>query len=205
MSSQLVSPGPDRIPQLDGLRGFAILMVLVWHCVAGFTTTEPGSFAAYLLVPFRLTWSGVDLFFVLSGYLIGGILLDTRQAPGYFQRFFLRRAFRILPVYYVVWCLFALGVWAHRANVISNDFLFEHSADLFWYPLFLQNWAIVAEKEFAINALSVSWSLCIEEQFYLLFPFLLRFMPSSGKLCLVLASLIVAALLLRASIVVFYP
>src|SRR5215468_4953969 len=89
-----------RIPALDGLRGTAILLVLLRHSVAG--TPTDSRFWSVVLHPLRLTWSGVDLFFVLSGFLIGRILLDARPSPRYFQTFYLRRAFRILPVYYIV-------------------------------------------------------------------------------------------------------
>src|SRR5580698_6917955 len=86
-----------RIPALDGLRGVAILLVLLYHAVFQF---QPDSiFLLRLLTLGRLTWSGVDLFFVLSGFLIGGILLDVRDSPCYFETFYIRRAFRILPLY----------------------------------------------------------------------------------------------------------
>src|ERR1700680_2364594 len=86
-----------RIPELDGLRGMAILLVLVGHYFA-----VPGIGEASLLNGywFRLGWTGVDLFFVLSGFLIGGILLDARNSPTYFKTFYARRFFRIIPIYY---------------------------------------------------------------------------------------------------------
>src|SRR5579872_1000212 len=70
----------SKIPQLDGLRGIAIFLVLIWHFVAFSLIPEPGSIAAYAMDILRLSWSGVDLFFVLSGFLIGGILIDNRLA-----------------------------------------------------------------------------------------------------------------------------
>ncbi|MFO1026034.1 MAG: acyltransferase [Acetobacteraceae bacterium] len=102
---------------------------------------------------------GVDLFFVLSGYLIGGILLDSRGAPGFFSTFYLRRAVRILPLY---WILLA--------------FVMPH--DMPWYLTFTQPvlWAIQGEFP-AYSPLAVTWSLAIEEQFYLLLPLAVRFLP----------------------------
>src|SRR5947209_4890191 len=85
-----------RIPELDGVRGLAILLVLVWHYfvdVGGFQTGI-GSWKAHALAPFRLTWSGVDLFFVLSGFLIGGILYDAKASDGYYRTFYGRRVHR---------------------------------------------------------------------------------------------------------------
>lgn len=95
-----------RIPELDGLRGIAIGLVLFVH---------------YLIVPFNisgrvakaltLAWSGVDLFFVLSGFLLGGILMDNRESKGYYKAFYARRFFRIFPLYYAFLAfLFALSV-----------------------------------------------------------------------------------------------
>jgi peptidoglycan/LPS O-acetylase OafA/YrhL len=95
-----------RISALDGLRGVAILLVLLRHAVFGVSSVqgiETHSPATFLfLAAGQLTWSGVDLFFVLSGFLIGGILLDARPSPRYFQTFYLRRVYRILPLYFVV-------------------------------------------------------------------------------------------------------
>jgi peptidoglycan/LPS O-acetylase OafA/YrhL len=89
-----------RIPELDGIRGIAIGMVLIAHFFA--VVTRPGSGLAYALVPLRLDWTGVDLFFVLSGFLIGGILLDARESSNYFRVFYTRRFFRIVPIYAVL-------------------------------------------------------------------------------------------------------
>ncbi|MGA7905778.1 MAG: acyltransferase, partial [Candidatus Sulfotelmatobacter sp.] len=95
-----------RIPALDGLRGVAILLVLLCHAV--FELHPRSTFLSRLLIAGRLTWSGVDLFFVLSGFLIGGILLDARRSPRYFSTFYARRAYRILPLYMVILALFSL-------------------------------------------------------------------------------------------------
>src|SRR5688572_21794420 len=97
----------QRIPELDGVRGIAILLVLVGHLflhtiVAGNKT--PLAYLVKLLKPF--TVSGVDLFFVLSGFLIGGILLDNRASLNYFRAFYARRIFRIFPLYFAWLALF---------------------------------------------------------------------------------------------------
>src|SRR5439155_10007147 len=75
----------ERVPELDGIRGVAILLVVVWHYVALPFAPPPGSVLALLWPLLALTWSGVDLFFVLSGFLIGGILIEQRESPNYFQ------------------------------------------------------------------------------------------------------------------------
>ena len=86
----------SRIPELDGLRGLAILLVLLYHFVSS-PRIQPPLFHKL----FAIGWSGVDLFFVLSGFLIGGILLDVRESPNYFRTFYGRRFYRIVPLYYL--------------------------------------------------------------------------------------------------------
>jgi len=104
-----LAPVPNwsvRIPALDGLRGIAILLVLLRHSLFGMPTNS--RFLAKILAAGQLTWSGVDLFFVLSGFLIGGILLDARESPRYFQTFYIRRAYRILPLYLAITLFFLM-------------------------------------------------------------------------------------------------
>jgi len=94
-----------RIPELDGMRGSAIAMVLLWHYLMlgpRFSPT-PGTFFSRLMVWQRLTWTGVDLFFVLSGFLIGGILIDARKSGNYFRVFYTRRFFRTSPFTWRCW------------------------------------------------------------------------------------------------------
>ena len=118
---------PVRIPQLDGLRGIAILLVIALHYL---NDSEHGAFGSFLYrfgCAFRLGWAGVDLFFVLSGFLIGGILLEARESVNYFRTFYLRRCFRILPIYYLWVTLFAIAALCFGSSVgsfIPND----HSA-----------------------------------------------------------------------------
>jgi peptidoglycan/LPS O-acetylase OafA/YrhL len=90
-----------RVPELDGLRGTAILSVLCFHYVTQQGVTPPGTLTHYLQRAVIMGWSGVDLFFVLSGFLIGGILMDARESPSYFRTFYARRFFRIIPIYYL--------------------------------------------------------------------------------------------------------
>ena len=98
-----------RVPALDGLRGLAILSVLIWH-YSNFYEPAAGSFSASVLSLFKTTWSGVDLFFVLSGFLIGGILIDNRTAANLWETFYIRRALRILPLYFLVFFSFVFLV-----------------------------------------------------------------------------------------------
>lgn len=152
------------IPQLDGLRGIAILLVILHHFwpKAG-PLTKISSLA-------HVGWIGVDLFFVISGFLICGILLDTRDRDGYFRNFYARRALRIFPLYYLFLAAMAIAIPALQK---SSEF-FDQSGSVWWYVLYGGNIreAIVGHEPAYV--LAPLWSLSIEEQFYILFPLLVR-------------------------------
>src|SRR5688572_16741209 len=92
-------PEPSRVPALDGVRGLAIALVMPFHFVSQYVSTQPLSALGEV---FRVGWAGVDLFFVLSGFLITGILVDQRGTPRYYSAFYWRRALRILPAFIVL-------------------------------------------------------------------------------------------------------
>src|SRR5579884_2472587 len=91
-------PSSKHLPQLDGVRGIAILLVVACHYL--WFPRVSALRQLPLMRAANLGWTGVDLFFVLSGFLLGGILIDQKGSAGYFRRFYLRRAARILPLYY---------------------------------------------------------------------------------------------------------
>jgi peptidoglycan/LPS O-acetylase OafA/YrhL len=185
--------GSLRIAELDGIRGIAILQVLVWHYVVCLIPAGPGSAIRHALAPLRLTWSGVDLFFVLSGFLIGGILIDNREAPHYFKAFYVRRICRIFPLYYGWLLLFLIAVYTLNA---SNAWLFQHSMPLWSYATFTQNFFMADSMSWGAHWLAITWSLAVEEQFYLLLPIVV-YCVSSRALPLALIGLIVMAPILR--------
>ena len=166
-SQEFPSAIPDwskRIPALDGLRGIAILLVLMYHSVCRGRSRLPWPVHA----AGRLTWTGVDLFFVLSGFLIGGILLDAKASPRYFNTFYIRRVYRIFPLYFLV-TGFVLLLYARF-----------HLQPAEWHgPLpWLRYLTFTANAVYpGITDLGMMWSLCIEEQFYLVIPFVIRFLP----------------------------
>ena len=161
---------PARIPALDGLRGAAIALVLIQHLVVPLLGQVPASPGAYLAAALTLSYTGVDLFFVLSGYLIGGILLDHRGSPRLFTTFYLRRAVRILPI-----CLLCIGaiLGAQAAGLYGSP-----PGGRPWpaavYFLFSTNLWIAAASGWGYGPLAHLWSLGIEEQFYLVAPWLIR-------------------------------
>ena len=187
-------PEPDRgrVPELDGVRGIAILLVLVWHYVPCLQITPPPLFQWLFL-----TWSGVNLFFVLSGFLIGGILLDHRDASNYFGVFYRRRACRILPIY-AAWLLLYLIVRNLPLSIgTAREWLFAGGFPFWSYATFTQNFL---QEKYAIwgpNWLAITWSLAVEEQFYLLLPLIIRFTPPR-RLPYVIAPFIALAPITRA-------
>ena len=169
-----------RIPELDGLRGLAIGLVLIWHYLGFPLDPEIGDAAPFLRRSLSLAWSGVDLFFVLSGFLIGGILLDHREAPRYFQAFYVRRACRILPLYFG-WLLVSFTVLMAAPRFVEGPlpaWLFSEPVPAWCYAIFGQNYAMALIDDFGSPWLAVTWSLAVEEQFYLFLPLLIRFLPA---------------------------
>jgi peptidoglycan/LPS O-acetylase OafA/YrhL len=148
-----------RIPGLDGLRGIAILLTLICHSpqVAQYRWD-------------RATWVGVNLFFVLSGYLITGILIDSSTAPNYYRDFYARRALRIWPIYFITFAVTALLIPIAMPHMRS---LFGYSR--LWYVVLVQNYF---DQHGIYPLLAPTWSLAIEEQFYLVWPFLIAAIPS---------------------------
>ena len=164
-----------RIPELDGLRGIAILLVLVWHYLTIVLADASPVFLHVTNSLIRFAWSGVDLFFVLSGFLLGGLLLDNKTSTHYFPTFYARRAYRILPLYAVVVATYVLLLHVTRSERIA--WLFEQPLPVWSYLTFTQNFAMAHTDNFGPQWLGVTWSLAIEEQFYLVLPFIIRFIP----------------------------
>ncbi|MFN8572087.1 MAG: acyltransferase [Gemmatimonadaceae bacterium] len=164
---------------LDGLRGAAVLLVMFGHFgkpdTTGFGVTVERAISSF-------GWAGVDLFFVLSGFLITGILLDTRESPSYFRTFYTRRFLRIFPLYYVFLAL-VLWLWAPRAGA---DEAMQRQG---WLWAYLTNVDLVRHGVFfgASSALNHLWSLAVEEHFYFVWPFFVLLLDRRG--------LIVAAIL----------
>ena len=151
-----------RVPELDGVRGLAMSLVLVWHYLVGQVQSEPGSPVAYAMRTLSFTWAGVDRFFVLSGFLIGGILMDNAGAPHFFRSFFVRRAARIIPLYLVVLMLFGCAV-AVGADSFGPGFLWLfHDPLPFWtYATYTQNCAMALSGAFGPAPLPVSDPLAL--------------------------------------------
>ena len=188
-----------RITQLDGVRGLAILLVLVWHYFVCQITAGPESKIFWFWSAASLTWSGVDLFFVLSGFLIAGILLDHHNTSNFFRIFYLRRACRIFPLYFLLFGLFLCLAATPISKLPSFRWLFHDPLPLWSYATFTQNFFMGRLGEFGANWLGVTWSLAVEEQFYLFVPLLIYFLPRRALVCILLPAILAAPLLRWAS------
>jgi peptidoglycan/LPS O-acetylase OafA/YrhL len=162
-----------QVPALDGVRGIAILIVLLHH----FESILPGSNLALNLIKatFYMGWSGVDLFFVLSGFLITGILVDTKQAKNYFSSFYARRILRIFPLYYGVLTLIVFMARAFYRPAFDN--ILPLRSDQIYYFFYLNNWWVLLKDKWHANIIGHFWSLAVEEQFYLLWPMCVWLIP----------------------------
>lgn len=188
-----------RIIEIDGLRGFAVLSVLIWHFVGAVISPKFGIYAELAGSILIFGRTGVDLFFVLSGFLIVGILVDHRNAQNYFRVFFARRALRILPPYLLLLVVF----WSICA-VAPENYYFNQEIPSWSYLTFTQNWFIIKLNSWGPAAASVTWSVAIEEQFYLFFPFIILLIPRK-YLMSVLLSLGVISAASRAAHFAVYP
>jgi peptidoglycan/LPS O-acetylase OafA/YrhL len=180
---------------LDGVRGLAILVVLI-HNFGYFE----GPVDSVLLRVVRLIggggWIGVQLFFVLSGFLITGILLDTARDRHRFRSFYVRRVLRIFPLYYLTLTgaflilphVMNLGAWGENASRVQV-----------WYWTYLNNWSD-GFTGVTLPGLSHFWSLAVEEQFYLVWPFVV-FHLGDRQLMRACVALIVSALAIRVAFV----
>jgi peptidoglycan/LPS O-acetylase OafA/YrhL len=177
----------ERIPQLDAIRGVAILMVIAHNTQGNYPNLNLGILS-------RDGWMGVDLFFVLSGFLITGILLKTRPSEHYFRNFYVRRCLRIWPLYYS--CLFFMFVMVPLLRPSETAEIFAPRSSPWWaYLLFLQNFLVPVPTQ-ATGLLGVTWSLAVEEQFYLVWPWVVRFC-SQAQLRFVAVAVICASPVLR--------
>jgi peptidoglycan/LPS O-acetylase OafA/YrhL len=156
--------GAHMIPPLDGVRGLAILLVLA-HNLSPFDDGGP-LLERCIELACDFGWVGVQLFFVLSGYLISGILLDSRGAPGYYRGFFARRVLRIFPLYYAL--LVVLLVVLPDLGLAPERLLADRDNRI-WLWTYLINWAQPLGA--GVAAFPHFWSLAVEEQFYLVWPF----------------------------------
>lgn len=184
-----------RFDGLDALRGIAILCVMAFHAsiIAIFDLNRPGAVAKGGAL---FGWMGVDLFFVLSGFLITRIALQYRDATGFFASFWTRRGLRIVPAYFVFLFVMALllpAVWPQPGGGQADA-----SMPAWSYWLFLSNIFMAVAGDHGAKPLSVTWSLAVEMQFYLLWPPVVRLLSLRSQVR-VIAVLLMVVFVARAA------
>jgi len=167
-AGQVTAVSP-RIAELDGVRGLAVLMVLVWHFLGELIDTGLGTWAWWIFQITRLGRTGVDLFFVLSGVLITGIILDRQNDnTGFLASFYKRRGLRILPPYLAL-------VAAYYALCFSGVLTDPGTISIWHYLTFTQTEWMATHGSWGPHELAVTWSVSVEEHYYIIFPLVLLF------------------------------
>jgi peptidoglycan/LPS O-acetylase OafA/YrhL len=178
----------EHVPPLDGIRGLAVLFVMVGH----FFKSVFGEWGIWFsgIQVIHVGWVGVDLFFVLSGFLITGILYEAKGGNHFFRNFYARRTLRIFPLYYLALAtvlllavtLPQLGVWGDLNPA--------------WMWAYLTNYALAANPDSSFGVVDHFWSLAVEEHFYLVWPTIVFFF-NRRALMIIAACLLVIAPILR--------
>ena len=181
-----VSTTGIHVPALDGIRGLAIACVLGVHLFVRNPRPEGSLVTRFITGVLASGWVGVDLFFVLSGFLITGILYDTRAAPNFFRNFYARRALRIFPLYY--------GFILVVVSISLLQGYRWHGPGLFLYLTYVVNWWTTWYTTAPWVNLNHFWSLCIEEQFYLLWPAAIFLLVQKRKIVIVALTGVVLSL-----------
>ncbi len=197
---KLKAAEPNHKPELDGIRGIALLAVMLSH--GGPYIVRGGLLSKIFVYSMIPGWSGVELFFVLSGFLISGILLKTKSAENYFFSFYARRFLRIFPIYYFA---VTVGLLVAPHSSWWNSMLPPLLKTRIAYYFYLQNWPIFWRHGLFLknNVFGHFWSLAVEEQFYLVWPMVVFLLPERLILWLCAAGLVLA-LPLRIFVVHWY-
>jgi peptidoglycan/LPS O-acetylase OafA/YrhL len=174
---------------LDGVRGLMTLMVLFAH----YFGEVPHGISAFMF-----GWIAVDMFFVLSGYLVGKLILEKQQNDNFFQIFYVRRVCRTLPIYFVCLIINIVLLSIFTAPWVDAD----QPLPIWSYFTFTQNFFMAATNGIGAHWLAPTWTLAIEEHFYLIVPFLFFLIPRR-RIAAVLIAITASALILRAGSYLF--
>jgi peptidoglycan/LPS O-acetylase OafA/YrhL len=159
-----------HLPALDGVRGIAILLVMMHH-ITFFGGMRPVALLDRLYYKATVAgWFGVDLFFVLSGFLITGILFDAKGSEHFFRNFYARRTLRIFPLYYAFLVIYIVALPFFLPIGAEHQYLVSHQI---WWWTYLVNVLIFFEGWPPYVGVGHFWSLAVEEQFYLTWPLVL--------------------------------
>ena len=163
------------------MRGLAILLVIFYHNFG---------FVNY----FFFGWLGVDLFFVLSGFLITNILITTLSKPRYLKNFYIRRTLRIFPLYYLTLVIFLVIIPLVHPHMEELNYFLKYQT---WLWLYFQNWLYIIKPPGNNLLLTHLWSLAVEEQFYLIWPFIILLIKKTKGLFYFMLILLCTVIVLR--------
>ncbi len=163
------------------MRGLAILMVIAYHNFS-------------FITPFSFGWLGVDLFFVLSGYLITEILINTEQDQKFLRNFYIRRVLRIFPLYYST-LLVVFFILPRIPNLPFDLKYYVVNQSWFWF--YLQNWLLILKPSSGTNLIHHFWSIAVEEQFYLVWPLIILLLRKPRHLLMLMLIILIFIMLTR--------
>jgi len=172
---------------LNGVRGIAIILVLLFHYFPEVKI-------------FKIGWTGVDLFFVLSGFLLTSRILPFLLEKKLLLKFYWNRALRILPLYYLFLILFFLFWFMVIDRKVEQSPFYSHNWYLFF--VFFQNWILITTPDNSASHLNHFWSLAVEEQVYLIYPLFFLLLKKRKNIFLGLVILLVVIVIAR--IITFY-
>ena len=167
-----------HIKLLDGIRGFAIIAVMLYHFSISFQhQTDLISLDLFVAKILQSGWLGVDLFFVMSGFLITSILYSSTENKNYFKNFYVRRILRIFPLYYLILCILIFIIPMLSESMNEKTKLLQDNS--FWFWMYLVNWRVAFLGGFEHIQAGYMWSLAVEEQFYLIWPIVVKYFKNS--------------------------
>ncbi len=181
----------NRISQIDGLRAIAILLVISFHYVNNQLLHDTSKLGKFFCLATSFGWVGVDLFFVLSGFLIGSILISNKHRKNYFSTFYIRRFVRIIPSYYLLLIVFIIII--NIPIFKANYFVSGNNVIPTWsYFLMLHNIFMGKLNNMGNDSMSITWSIGIEEQFYLIIPLIVYYVKKHWLPILLIVFIILA-------------
>ncbi len=195
MNKDLDISGRGFLRGLDGLRGVSILIVIIFHSFILNKTAWNVASLELIILSFDM---GVDCFFVISGFLITRILLQTKDNPHYYKNFIIRRALRIIPLYYLL-LLIAFVVIPSIAHPYFEKW---KEVDSLYYWFFLSNMYVAQRGGFNHGLIDISWSLAIEEQFYLFWPWIIYFFKAKA-ITVIVTLFLILGIVLRAKFILW--
>jgi peptidoglycan/LPS O-acetylase OafA/YrhL len=185
-----INENNKRVAELDGLRGIAILAAVLYHYANNLIDADASKFNLVLKSITHFFYTSIDMFFILSGFLLGGILLRNKQSGNFFKTFYMRRIYRIIPLYLLLLLLVILI--CNLGIGKGTEWWFNDKIPLWVYFTFLQNIFMGMQNTIGNVWLGPTWSLGVEEQFYLIISILIYFSPKRTLLVILLVGMILA-------------